>query len=161
MQRLQQALLPIIVLAAAGCSGPAGQDATPDDGTGGLLPADPALPEGFEGSGTVIASAYSVTDYCAGQHQCSVYEFDVDEAWDGVANVTVEAVVQWLLPTSVIELILYRGDTEIAADYDNSPDLTGSITRDLAPGHYRLIVDAYAVAYDEFELRVGFRRAEI
>lgn len=157
MHRLGAALL-IVVLASSGCARPAAQDAPPEDGPTNDLPG-PALPEGFEDAGAVVASVYSVTAECSGEHQCSVYEFDVDDAWAGVANVTMHAVLTWLVPSSVFELILYLGNAEIAADYDTSPDRTGRLDVDLAPGHYRLVVSAYAVAYDEFDLQAGFERA--
>jgi hypothetical protein len=121
----------------------------------------PPLPQDFSETGAVPLSLYNPSAYCGGRHVCARFEFDVDAGWENETDkVGMQADLVWTLPGNELDLVLYEGTTEIDADYTlftNSATLTAA----LGPGHYTLLVDAYAaVGADEFEITVAFERVD-
>lgn len=119
---------------------------------------EPVLPEGFTESGAIVPSVYGSTGYCQGAHVCVSYPFTIDEGWSETEGrlVAMDARLSWDLPANELDLVLYRGETEVDADYQVGT--TGaSLTTLLDSGDYVLLVDSYAtVGADAFELAVAF-----
>lgn len=143
-------------LLAAGCL-----DDTPEtsDAAAPVVEAvTPVAPQGFTQTGAIEPSLYNPMGYCQDFHKCFEFEFTVGENWteDMDSQVSMDAQLSWGLAANNLDLVLYKGEKEIDADYANV-GTTASIRHELDAGDYRILIDPYdAVGVDEFELIVTF-----
>lgn len=156
--RAALALAPLaasLALALAGCL--AGPEGDPAPASSDPEPASTAaaLPEDIALSRSVTASHYNPAGPCTGQHTCTWADFTVPPA----SSVRMSAQVIWGVPASEFDLVLYQGDAEVVADYGTLDWPGAEIDAELGPGDYRVLVDAYAVTQDSFDLAVRFAPA--
>lgn len=162
MGRLLVLTLAGLALATAGCLEAAGAE-PPAVVAPGPEPLSPPLPEGFTQTGAIAPSLYNPGGYCQGPHACAEHGFAVDDGWaEAPRQVVLRAVLTWGLPGNELDLVLFRGSTEVAADYGLGLGRTAAeITATLEPGDYTLLVDSYtAVGADEYEIVVSFEATE-
>lgn len=76
--------------------------------------------------------------------------------FEAVDRVTVEASLTWTQAANDFDLYLFAGDQQAEVSGGASPDTDEHIEARIAPGSYRFVVVAYAVANDSFTFDATF-----
>ena len=140
------------LLLTAGCLGD-GSDANGNAGRNDGPP--PPLPAPIEASEEVVGgldpfNAVEGAPCTQEASGCTNYPFTL------LTPAMFNAELSWTLDANDFDLYLYRGDEQVALSAGQPPAVSESISGELAPGEYELVVVAWFVTSDTYTLTATF-----
>ena len=132
----------------------------PTDDAPPMVAENATLPADIMASETVMGSADPMNFVTGGvcespTAQCFEYPFTIE----GNQSVNVDGTLTWGLEANDFDLYVYEGNTEAlngASDVTAGPGTMEHVEGPLEPGEYRVIVVAWGVGQDTFDLAVTF-----